>query len=165
VIVFLEVVLYGAFALWGCYALARLQAAWDQSQRRVDELREALTAAGLRLESERGIIRKLEGEAARVKQDVMVAGREQKERHETLARATRPPPPEVRVISEYPAARGDAGWIADFMRDSEEPAQPWERAPATLLFWASTQVAAVAAARHLIRAHRNYRVSAVRPLA
>lgn len=163
-IAFLEFALYGAFGLWACYALARLQAAWDKNQRRNDELRQTLTASGLRLERERETIRKLEAEAARLKHEIVIAAREQTERHETLARATRPPPPEVHVMSEYPASRGDTAWIADFVRDSDEPAPPWERVPMTSLLWAPTQAAATASARLLVRAHRTYRIAGVRPL-
>lgn len=163
-IAFIEFVLYCGFAMWACYAVARLQAAWDQNQRRNDELRQALTASGLKLESERETLRKLEGEAVRLKHNIVIAAREQKERHETLARAVRPPPPEVRVMSEYPASRGDTAWIVDFIRDSDEPAPSWERVPMTSLLWAPTQAAATASARLLIRAYRTYRIAGIRPL-
>jgi len=165
VIDLIEVVLFGAFGLWISAVLARLQAAWEKRQRELGELRQALTASGLTLLKDTDRIKKLEAEAVRLTTNVTTAEHEQKERHENFVRTTRPPPPEVQVTSEYPPARGDTAWIADFARDSDDPPQPWERAPGTLLLWAPTQVAALAAARHLIRAHRTYRVGGVRPLA
>lgn len=123
-----------------------------------------LTASGLKLVSEQEAIKKLETEAVRLKENAATAAREQKERHDTLARATRPPPPEVHVMSEYPASRDDTAWIATFVRDSDEPPPAWERGPKTSLLWAPTQSAAMAAARQLLRAHRTYRVTGVPPL-
>ena len=162
---FLPAVLGSTFGLWAWVALGRLQAAWEKRERQFGQLRQALTASGLTLMKDSDSIKKLEAETARLKENAATAAREQTERHETVARTTRPPPPEVHITSEYPPSRGDGAWIADFERDSDEPAPPWERGPATLLLWAPTQVAALARARQLIRAHRTYRVAGVRPLA
>jgi len=162
---FVEFMLFSVFALWSYALLARLQAAWETRQRQLGELRQGLTASGLALMKDTEKIEKLQAETTRLKTTAAEAAREQKERHENVLRTTRPPPPEVHVTSEYPPARGDSAWIADFARDSDEPAQPWERPLGILLLWAPTQAAALAAARHLIRAHRTYRVGGVRPLA
>jgi len=161
---FFQAVLYGAFTLWAWAALGRLQVAWEKRQRQFGELRHALTASGLTLMKDSDSVRKLEAETARLKDKAATAAREQTERHETVARMTRPPPPEIHVTSEYPPSRDDSAWVADFARDSDEPAPSWEREPATLLLWAPTQSAALARARQLIRGHRTYRVAGVRPL-
>ncbi len=158
---FLDVVVYGALGLWLCFALARVQAAWEQSQSRFSQLRQALTASGLALMKDMESIDKLKAETARLKGKTATAAKEQKERHETLVRSTRPPPPEIHVGSEYPPARDDIPWIADFTCDDESGA-PAE--PATLLMWAPTQTAALATARRMVRAHRIFRNAAVRPL-
>lgn len=161
----LQATLYGALALWIIGGLARLQAAWDASQRQTSELRQALTAAGLTLLRDLETIEKLEAETLRVKDGMQAAIREKAERHQTLARSTRPPPAEINVTSEYPTSQKDKAWIVEFMRDSESPRQPWERAPPTSLLWAPTQSAALTRGRQMADTYKTYSVASVRPLA
>lgn len=161
---FLVVILYGVFGLWAFFALARVQAAWEVSQQRTSELRQALSAAVAKLARDLETAQKLDAQAERVKEDVAAAAREQKERHETLARSTPPPPPEVHVISEFPASRRDTAWVVDFVRDTDMPRQPWEREPNTSLIWAPSQSAALDRARQLTRAYKTYSVAGARPL-
>jgi hypothetical protein len=161
----LQAMLYGALAVWIFWALARLQAAWETSQRQTSELRQALTAAGLRLLGDLETIEKLERETTRVKESAAAAIREQAERHQTVARSTRPPPAEISVTSEYPTSQKDKAWIVEFVRDGDSPRQPWERAPTTSLLWAPTQSTAVARGRQMADAYKTFSVASVRPLA
>lgn len=156
-------ILYGALVVWICASLARLQAAWEVSQRQTGELRKALTAAGLKLMSELETVEKLEKEIAHVKQSAAVAMQEQKDRHEMLARSAPPPAPEIQVTSEYPTSKQDKAWIVEFMRDSGAPDQAWEREPPTSLVWARTQSAALDRGRTIIRELKTYSVGSVRP--
>lgn len=161
----LSATLFGGFAVWAFFALVRLQAAWETSQQKTGELRGALTAAGRKLLSDLETIQKLEAEVVRIKETAATALRDQKERHETLARAAPPPLPEVHIASEYPPSRRDTAWIVDFVRDSALPHQPWEREPPTSLVWAPSQSAAFDRGYQLIRAHKTYTIAGVRPLA
>ena len=158
------VLLYGTFALWALTALMRVQAAWEVSQRRTSELREALAGAAAKLLRDLDTVRKLESETARIRDAAAAALREQKERHDTLARSTPPSPPEIHVTSEYPPSRRDTAWIVDFVRDTDLPRQPWEREPMTSLVWAPTQTAALDRARQMTRTYRRYAVASARPL-
>ncbi len=160
----LLVTVYTCLVMWLLFAFARLQAAWEGSQRRTGELRQMLAAAGRKLLTDLETVQRLDTEIERVKESTATALREQKDRHEALAKSAPPPPPEVYVPSEYPPSRQDMAWIVDFVRDSDLAPQPWERAPKTSLVWGRTPSAALDRGRQLTAEHKMYRVENVRPL-
>jgi hypothetical protein len=160
---FLLVVALAAVGGWVMYALARLQAVWDVSQRRATEMRRTFTSAGLTLMSDLETIQKLDDEIKKVKDDASKAILEQKDKHEALAKNAPPPPPDIYVTSEYPPSQKDLAWIATFMRDGRVPQQPGEREPKPMLIWGHTQAAALHRGRQLIQDHKAYSVGNVGP--
>src|SRR5258708_533548 len=154
--------LYAGLALWLLSALARVQAAWETSQRRTSELRTTLAAAGRQLLGNVEMIQRLEDDIKRVKDNAAAAAREQKDRHQVLAKAPPSPAPEIHVTSEFPPSRKDKAWIVDFVRDSELPPQPCEREPKTSLVWAPDKSAALGRARQLITEYKTYSVQGIR---
>jgi hypothetical protein len=162
VTVVLMSVVWAGLALWLMAALARLQAAWELSQKRTSELRLTLTAAGKTLLGDVETIQKLEDEIKRVKDNTAVALQEQKDRQELIVKTPPPPAPEIKVTSEFPPSRKDKAWVAEFERDSEFPPQPWERIPMTSLVWAPDNAAALVRARQVTSEHKTYRVESIR---
>ena len=160
----ITVLLLCGFVLWMISALARLQKAWEISQQRTSELRLALTAAGRKLLRDMETMQRLDGEAARIRENAAAAARDQKERQATLARTMPPAPPEIHLTSEYPPTRRDTAWIIEFVRDSAMPRQPWEREPPTSLVWAPSQSAAFDRGHQIVRSYKTYSVAGARPL-
>jgi len=158
----LLVMLYAGLAVWSLSALARLQGGWEISQRRTSELQLTLAAAGRKLLSDIETMQKLEDEIKRVKDNAAATVREQKGRHQLLAKSSPPPSPEIQVTSEFPPSRKDKAWIVDFVRDSEFPPEPWERVPMTSLVWARDDAAALVRARQLTSEYKTYSVQSIR---
>ena len=161
--VFLTVVAFLAAGGWLLFALARVGAAWDESERKTTAMRKAFTAAGLSLLRDVETLQKLDDEIKRVKDGVSNAIRDQQDRHAALAKSVRPPPPDVYVTSEYPPSQKELAWLATFMRDARVPQQPGEQEPKPMLIWGHTQSAALARARQLIQDHKAYSVGNIGP--
>lgn len=161
---FLLTILYAGGGIWLLVGLARVHTAWQASQQQTSGLRQVLAAAARKLLGNLETIQKFDDDIKRVESETATALREQSERHEAIARSTPPPPPEIRVVSEYPTSRKDAAWVVKFVRDSELPRQPWEREPMTSLIWAPNHVAALARAKQLVEQHKAYGVDGVAPL-
>ncbi len=160
---FLVVVALIAAGGWVAFGLARVQAAWDATDRKTTEMRRNFTAAGLTLMNHVEVIQKLDDEIKRVKAKMATALREQKDKHEALAKNAPPPPPDIYATSEYPPSQKELAWIATFTRDSRVPQQPNEREPKPMLIWGHTQAAALHRARQLIQENKAYSVSNVGP--
>ena len=160
---FFEVVLLAAAGGWVVFGLARVQAAWDATDRKTTEMRRTFTATGITLLNNVETLQKLDDEIKRVKDKMATALREQKDKHEALAKNAPPPPPDIYVTSEYPPSQKELAWIATFMRDGRVPQQPNEREPKPMLIWGHTQAAALHRARQLIQDHKAYSVGNVGP--
>lgn len=160
---FLLFVACAAAGGWVLFALARVQAAWDSSQRRTTELRRTFTAAGMSLMRDVETIQKLDDEIKKVKDSIATAVREQADKHHALAKSVRPPPPDTYVTSEYPPSQKELPWLVTFMRDARVPPQHNEREPKPMLIWGHTQGAALQRARQLIQDYKAYTVGNVGP--
>jgi hypothetical protein len=160
---FLLVVACAAVGGWVLFALARVQTAWDTSQRKTTEMRRAFTAAGMTLLRDVETIQKLDDEIKRVKDGISKAISDQQDRHQALAKSARPPPPDTYVTSEYPPSQKELAWLVTFMRDPRVPQQSEEREPKPMLIWGHTQSAALQRARQLIQDHKAYVVGNVGP--
>ncbi|HTP85013.1 MAG TPA: hypothetical protein VMQ11_18815 [Alphaproteobacteria bacterium] len=148
---------------WVVFGLARVQAALDATDRKTNEMRRTFTATGITLLSNVETIQRLDEEIKKVKDKVATAIREQRDKHEALAKNAPPPPPETYVTSEYPPSQKELAWIASFMRDARVPQQPNEREPKPMLIWGHTQAAALHRARQLIQENKAYTVGNVGP--
>ena len=160
---FLLIVACASAGGWVLFALARVQAAWDGSQRKTSELRRTFTAAGLSLMRDVETIQKLDDEIKKVKDGMATALRDQADRHQALAKSVRPPPPDTYVTSEFPPSAKEMAWLVTFMRDTRIPAQHNEREPKPMLIWGHTQGAALQRARQLIQDYKAYSVGNVGP--
>jgi hypothetical protein len=159
----LMVIALAAVGGWVVFGLARVQSALDATDRRTAEMRRTFTATGITLLSNVETIQKLDDEIKRVKEKMDTAMREQRDKHEALAKNAPPPPPDIYVTSEYPPSQKELAWIATFMRDARVPQQPNEREPKPMLIWGHTQGAALHRARQLIQENKAYSVGNVGP--
>jgi hypothetical protein len=160
---FLMFVALAAATGWVMFALARVQAAWDATDRKTNEMRRTFTAIGITLLNNVETIQKLDDEIKRVKDGIATTVREQNDKHEALAKSAPPPPPDIYVTSEYPPSQKELAWIASFMRDPRVSPQLGEREPKPMLIWGHTQAAALHRARQLIQDHKAYTVGNVGP--
>ncbi len=160
---FMMVVLLAAAGGWVIFGLARVQAAWDATDRKTTEMRRTITATGITLMSNVETLQKLDDEIKRVKDKTATARREQQDRHAMLSKSARPPPPDIYVTSEFPPSQKELAWIASFMRDPRVPAVPGEHEPKPMLIWGHTQAAALHRARQLIQEYKAYSVGSVGP--
>jgi len=159
----LMVVALAAVGGWVMYSLARVQGIWEVRDRNATQTRRTFTAAGLTLMHDVETIQKLDDEIKKVKENMATSIREQRDKHESLAKNAPPPPPDIYVTSEYPPSQKELAWIATFSRDNRVPPQPNEREPKPMLIWGHTQGAAIHRARQLITEHKAYSVSNVGP--
>lgn len=148
---------------WVLFALTRVQAAWETSQRKTTELRRTFTAAGLTLMRDVETIQRLDDEIKRVKDGMTKAMQEQADKHHALAKSVKPPPPDTYVTSEYPPSAKELAWLVTFVRDPRVQPQLNEREPKPMLIWGHTQGTALQRARQLIQDHKAYTVGNVGP--
>ena len=160
----LLVTLYGALVVWIFVGIARVEVAWETSQRQTGALRKALTSAGLALMRDLETIEKIEAETAKVKEKAATALREQKDRHETFVKSMRPITAEINVTSEYPTGPQDKAWIIEFVRTAELGRAPSERHTVPVLLWAVNQAGAVSRGRQMAEAMKTYTLTTVRLL-
>jgi hypothetical protein len=159
----LMLVALSAVGGWVMYSLARVQGVWEIRERNATEMRRSFTAAGLTLMHDVEAIKKLDDEIKKVKDNMATSIREQRDKHESLAKNAPPPPPDIYVTSEYPPSQKELAWIATFTRDARVPQHPGEREPKPMLIWGHTQGAALHRARQLIAEHKAYSVGNVGP--
>jgi len=161
---FLTVMMFFGLAGWIISAVARLYAAWDKHQLKTSEVRKTFTAAGLKLANHLETIQKLDDEVRKVRDNMVTAVQEQKDRQASFKKSVRPPPPDVYVTSEIPPSQQDLAWIATFNRVAKWAPQPWEIEPKPMLIWGHTQHAAEYRARQLVAEYKTYGVANLAPL-
>lgn len=135
-----------AAAAWLLWSGNRLMLAWTAAQNRIKALDQK------RVDLARELM-KFGEELIRLKQDEresnekLAALRAQAaERQKELAAVTPPPPEEIMVSSEYPAARDDKPWIVQLVRTGGTDGSGRRQ----YLVWAADHASALVRARHVL---------------
>lgn len=138
---------------WLLWALNRLSGAWTAAQTRIkefDQKRVDLARTLMKLGEE--LIRLKQDEAERGQKLAAVRAQctaKQKE----LTEFVPPPPQEIMISSEYPAARDDKAWVVSLVRSAGGGQKQY-------LVWAGDHAAALSRGRHVLSDEPGYEIAA-----
>src|SRR5277367_5937713 len=111
---------------WFLLCLARMQSAWERSQRQTAQLRAGLAIAARQLLRHMQEMEGVDREIKVTESSTANATKAQTARRQAIAQRAPPPAPEIYVAAEFPTIRTDIAWIVDFARDdSLGPLQPF----------------------------------------
>lgn len=143
-----------AAAGWLLWAVNRLALAWTAAQNRIKEFdqRRVDLARGMMKFGEELI--RLKQQEKEVKDKLAALRAEGAGKQKELAALVPPPPQEIYVSSEYPAARGDKPWIVLLGRSGAAEAAAYKQ----YLVWAGDHATALSRARHVLSEESGYEI-------